>query len=200
MKETMHYRALTVSIVIGTALLAACGSESSSSEPTAAVTTQEATSAAAFNDADVYFAQSMIPHHQQAIEMADIALDPAVGASAAVLDLATRIKGGQDPEIALMTGWLKEWGQPTMADLPGHDMSSMNGMMTSAEMESLSASAGTQFDALWTKMMIQHHQGAIEMATTVMTDGKHTDVLALAGQVIAAQQGEIAEMTALLDS
>jgi hypothetical protein len=66
----------------------------------------------AFNDADVTFAQGMIPHHQQAIEMADIALDPATGASAQVRDLATRIKAGQDPEIQLMTGWLAAWGQP----------------------------------------------------------------------------------------
>ena len=60
-----------------------------------------------FDDADVLFAQSMIPHHEQAIEMADLALDPASGASTAVRELATRIKAAQDPEIATLRAWLK---------------------------------------------------------------------------------------------
>ncbi|CAN5440661.1 DUF305 domain-containing protein [soil metagenome] len=192
----MKFRSLaTTTIVVGALTVAACGGDSKSD------TTTGATAAVAgdlFNDADVAFAQGMIPHHEQAIEMADIALDPNVGASAEVRDLATRIKAGQDPEIALMTGWLTTWGQPTMDMSGGHDMSSMDGMMSVAEMDALGTMTGTEFDSAWLEMMIRHHDGAIVMAQAVKSGGSNPDVLALADRVIAAQQAEITEMQALL--
>ena len=186
----------TAAAVVGTLTLAACGSESKSASEG-----PDAPATGAFNDADVTFAQGMIPHHEQAIEMSDIALDPTVGASAEVGALATRIKAGQDPEITLMTGWLSAWGQPVTMDITeGHDMSSMEGMMSVEEMDALGALTGTEFDKAWLAMMIRHHQGAIAMALTVKANGSNPDLLALADQVIAAQQGEIAEMEALLAS
>jgi len=155
---------------------------------------------AGFNDADVIFAQGMIAHHEQAIEMADIALDPTIGASPEVQDLATRIKDAQDPEIELMTGWLTAWGQPVQMDASGgHDMSSMEGVMTAEEMDALGAATGTQFDTMWLEMMVRHHEGAIAMAETVKASGSNADVLGLAEQIITAQQDEIDEMRALLD-
>ena len=190
----MKLRTLTLIAAVGTFGLAACGSDD-----TASPATQVAQ--AAFNDADVAFAQGMIPHHEQAIEMADIALDPTVGASEAVRDIATRIKAGQDPEIVMMTGWLTAWGQPMQMDMgDGHDMSSMDGMMSVEEMDALGTMTGGEFDAMWLDMMIRHHQGAIAMAQTVKAAGSNADVLALADQVIAAQQAEITEMEALLGS
>ena len=89
------------------ALLAGCGGSSHSDMDDMAVDTVE--SAADFNDADVMFAQMMIPHHEQAIEMSDIALDPTVGASDVVKSLATRIKAAQDPEITTMKAFLTTW-------------------------------------------------------------------------------------------
>lgn len=155
----------------------------------------------AFNDADVSFAQGMIPHHQQAIEMAEIALDLKVGASDAVRELAERIKGGQDPEIAMMTAWLKGWGQSMQMDTSnGHGMEPMDGMMSTEDMASLKMMTGAEFDAMWLSMMIRHHEGAIAMAQTVKADGSTADVLSLADRIIAAQEGEIAEMKALLGS
>ncbi len=157
---------------------------------------------AVFNAGDVTFARGMIPHHQQAVEMSRIALDPARNAGAKVMDLATRIQGAQDPEIQLMTGWLKEWGQPVegpsmggmdMANMPG-----MEGMMTAAEMTGLQAATGPAFDKLWLDMMVRHHQGAVAMSKTAETDGKATDVKELAGKIISAQESEIAEMQKLL--
>jgi uncharacterized protein (DUF305 family) len=154
-----------------------------------------------FNDADVVFAQGMIAHHEQAIEMADIALDPTIGASAEVQDLATRIKAAQDPEIEAMTGWLTAWGQPVQMDTSGgHDMSSMEGVMTAEEMDALGAATGAEFDTMWLEMMIRHHEGAISMAETVKASGSNADVLALAEQIITTQQAEIEEMQALLDA
>lgn len=198
----MMLRSLSVIAVVGALGLAACGSDDVASPATEAAATQApvATNAtgAAFNDADVTFAQGMIPHHEQAIEMADIALDPKMGASDQVRDLATRIKGGQDPEIVLMTGWLTAWGQPMeMATDEGHAMSSMDGMMSAGEMDALGTITGADFDRMWMEMMIRHHQGAIAMAQTVKAAGSSPDVIALADQVIAAQQAEITEMQAL---
>ncbi|MEP7020319.1 MAG: DUF305 domain-containing protein [Pseudonocardiales bacterium] len=145
------------------------------------------------------FAQGMIPHHAQAIEMADIALDAKVGASQQVRDLATRIKNGQGPEIQLMTGWLTAWGQPVQANMgTGHDMASMDGMMSAAEMDTLGTMTAADFDKMWMEMMIRHHEGAIAMAQTVKAAGSSPDVLVLADKVIIAQQAEIAEMQALL--
>lgn len=152
------------------------------------------------NAADVEFAQGMIAHHEQAIEMAEIALDPNVGASPQVVDLATRIKGAQDPEVELMTGWLTAAGEPVAMDTSeGHDMSTMDGMMTADQMDAMAAMTGTEFDQMWLEMMIAHHQGAISQSETVKAEGSNPDVLALADQIITAQQAEITEMQNLLE-
>ena len=189
------------------ATLAACGSDHSSMAGTTAATAAPAAPAApgvstatlALNAADVGFAQGMIAHHEQAIEMAEIALDPSVGASPEVIDLANRIKGAQDPEVELMTGWLNAAGEPVMMGASdGHDMSSMDGMMTAEQMDTMAATTGSAFDQMWLGMMIAHHEGAISQSETVKTNGSNADVLALADQIIIAQQGEITEMRALL--
>lgn len=140
--------------------------------------------------------------------MAIIAVDPARNAGASVKGLATRIQGAQGPEIQLMTGWLAEWGQP-VDEMAGMDHSNMDaadmeampgmeGMMTAAEMTGLEAATGPAFDKLWLDMMIRHHQGAVTMSKTAETDGKAAAVKELAGKIVAAQEGEIAEMQKLL--
>ncbi len=185
--------------------LIACGGEDASDQsdaPSGAVTADAtgATGAAAtFGDADVEFAQGMIAHHEQAIEMAEMALDPSVGARAEVVDLATRIRAAQDPEIDQMTAWLEGWGASIVMDTSdGHDMSSMAGMMSVEQMDALAQSTGADFDRMWLEMMIEHHEGAIVMAEEAAADGTNPDVLALAAEIIATQQAEIDEMRALL--
>lgn len=192
-------------VAAGALLLSACGSDSSGSSDSTAAPAAEAAgeSAGEFNDADVSFAQGMIPHHEQAVEMAAFALDPAAGASAEVQALATQIQGAQDPEIELMTGWLEEWGRPLEMDgMEGMDdmagMEGMDGMMSAEAMTNLASLTGAEFDTAWTEMMIAHHQGAIAQAQTAKAAGSNADVLLLADQIIAAQQAEIDEMTALL--
>jgi len=168
--------------------LAACGNEDDSG------------SAAGHNDADVAFAQQMIPHHQQAIEMAQLAETRAQ--SPDVKDLAADIEAAQDPEIETMTGWLDSWGE----EAPGegghgeHDMSSddMAGMMTEEEMADLEGSSGSAFDQMFLTMMIEHHQGAIEMAQTEQAEGEFPDALAMAEQIESAQTEEIQTMQELL--
>lgn len=185
-----------------TATLAACGSDDASSGDTTPATQAPTGSDAAvfLNEADIEFAQGMIAHHEQAIEMAEIALDPNVGASPEVIDLATRIKGAQDPEVELMTGWLTVAGEPVVMDTSdGHDMSSMDGMMTVEQMDAMAAMTGTEFDQMWLEMMIAHHEGAISQSETVKAAGSNADVLTLADQIVSAQQAEITEMRALLN-
>ena len=207
----MKIRYLSATLVAGGVLIAACGGDDDEAANTLApVESVPSTSAsggtatngaAAFNDADVTFAQGMIGHHQQAIEMAEIALDPNVGASPEVLDLASRIQAAQGPETDLLTSWLTAWGQPVQMEASaGHDMASMEGMMTAEEMDQLATLAGPEFDTMWMEMMIRHHQGAIAQSETVKAAGSNPDALALADQIIAAQSAEITEMEGLLAS
>jgi uncharacterized protein (DUF305 family) len=178
------------------ALLAGCGGSSMADMDDMAVDTVE--SAADFNDADVMFAQMMIPHHEQAIEMSDIALDPTVGASDVVKSLATRIKAAQDPEITTMKAFLTTWKKGLTPDSSMDHSGSMSGMLSAEDITKLSSLRGAEFDRAWMTGMIAHHEGAIEMAKEVLEDGKDTAVNTLATAVVAAQDTEILEMKELL--
>lgn len=161
------------------------------------------TSDATFNDQDVEFAQGMIPHHRQAVDMAELAQTRA--SSAEVKALAATIQGAQDPEINTMEGWLTDWDKPLPDDgMSGMDHGSMGndpmpGMMSTDDMDSLSKASGTEFDKSFLTMMITHHEGAIEMAESEIADGSSAEAIALAKQVKDAQTGEIATMTNLLN-
>jgi len=150
------------------------------------------------NEADAAFTGHMIVHHQQAVEMADLAASRA--GNAEVKTLAAQIKAAQSPEIAAMTGWLSAWGQPTSAagmDM-GHD--TMPGVMTDDDMKKLEAMSGKEFDKEFLQMMIAHHEGAIEMAKEETAGGVSADAKALAQQIGTSQQAEIDSMKQLLSS
>ncbi|ATY11624.1 DUF305 domain-containing protein [Amycolatopsis sp. AA4] len=180
-------------VLAASLLLGACGNaETSAPAPSAQ---------AGHNAADVAFAQQMIPHHQQALEMAKMV--PSRSNDPKVVDLAGRIDRAQDPEIRQMQGWLATWGVPaTSHSMPGgHEMSgghAMTGMMSDADMKSLDAAKGPAFDRSWLEMMIKHHQGAVEMAKTELAQGADAGAKALAQRIIDAQQAEIAEMQGLV--
>jgi len=197
MKEdpTMRTRPLilTVAGIAIAALLAACGSHASSSASTA----------------DVSFAQLMIPHHQQAVQMADMAITSA--SSPDVQKLAEQIKGAQGPEISTMQSWLTAWraddhmegmdpSAPVNGDMGGMDMGGMSayGMMTQEDMEKLSNATGTDFDRMWLQMMIAHHQGAVTMAQQVLDTTTNPEVQKLAQAVVDGQTQEIDAMQKLL--
>lgn len=189
--------------VIGLALigvLAACGSTESHSASTSGASMM-GSAAAAGSAADISFAQLMIPHHQQAVEMADLAL--ANASSPDVKQLAEQIKGAQDPEIMMMSEWLTAWGAPMeMAD-DGHsemDMGgmSMSGMMSDDDMASLASAMGADFDQMWLQMMIAHHQGAITMAQQVLATTSDPEVAKLAKAIVDGQTAEIDTMQKLL--
>ena len=157
-------------------------------------------SQAAWNDADVKFVTGMIPHHEQALEMADLVAGKSVSMDVAML--ADAIRAAQGPEITEMQGFLTEWG--TTADPhAGHgggesSTHSGHGMMTKDDLSALAAATGPAFEQMWVTMMIAHHEGAVMMAREVLTAGKEPRVQALAQTVIASQTAEIAQMRALL--
>lgn len=147
------------------------------------------------NEADITFAQMMIPHHQQAIEMANLAETRAE--SQEVKDLAAAIEAAQDPEIQTMQGWLKSWDAEGMS----HDMGAdeMPGMVDDKMMGDLAKASGAEFDRLFLTAMIAHHEGAIAMAESEKSDGLHKGSLRLADAIIKTQTAEIKRMRAMLN-
>ncbi|MFV0136247.1 DUF305 domain-containing protein [Streptomyces sp. HMX87] len=211
--------ALAVATATAALLLAACGGDggghdghgSASAGAKATPSAGTGTADGAHNAQDVAFAQGMIPHHRQALEMARLAADRS--ASAEVKDLAARIEQAQDPEIRTMTGWLKSWGEdvPEATDpmsgtdgsghaghtgMPG--MPGMPGMMDAQEMEELAEAEGEAFDRLFLTLMVEHHEGAVEMATTQREKGRYGPAGVMAEDIVRAQKAEIAEMNKLL--
>jgi uncharacterized protein (DUF305 family) len=165
------------------------------------------------NDADVMFAQMMIPHHQQAVEMANLAATQA--SDPELKQLAAQIKNAEDPEITKMTGWLQAWGKPTTApsghsmggasSMPGMDHGTsgtgqaMPGIMSDADMNKLKAAKGKDFDRQFTTMMIAHHNGAIQMAGDEQTKGSNAEAKALAKTIADSQKAEVATLQKILD-
>ncbi|GAA2943957.1 DUF305 domain-containing protein [Streptomyces enissocaesilis] len=184
--------------------LAACGggNDGSAGHDGHGRTSSPSTSASAgqgeHNGADVAFAKGMIPHHRQAVEMADLAQSRA--RSAEVRKLAAEIEKAQDPEIRTLSGWLASWGEevPEEGRSAGHGEHSMSGMMTPEEMDELEKASGTAFDTAFMQMMIKHHEGAVEMARTEQADGAYQPAKDMADAIVTSQSAEITRMNELL--
>lgn len=144
------------------------------------------------NSADVMFAQMMVPHHEQAIEMSDVLLAKD-GVDPEVADLAEQIKAAQGPEIEQMNEWLDEWG----ADMAG-DMGHGDGMMSEDDLDALADADGAAAGDLYLEQMIEHHEGAIDMAEAEVSDGKHEGAVAMAESIVETQTAEIATMQEML--
>ena len=215
----MRSRTLAIAVVGLTGIVGACAPDEDSTvaAPSETETDRGAIDdtggegeEASHNEADVAFAQMMIPHHEQAVEMSQLAPDRAEDEQ--VLELAEQIEAAQAPEIEEMTGWLEDWGE----EVGGHDMddmdseegedmgdmdmddSSMPGMMSDEEMTELEGLSGAEFDVMFLEMMTAHHEGALEMAETEIADGEFPDAIALAETIIESQEAEIEEMEGLL--
>ena len=206
--RTRVLSALALSLALGGGL-AACGDDIDGAE-TAQVSTTE------HNAADVAFASDMIQHHAQALSMVDLTLDRDLDPE--VQGLAEDIRAAQGPEIETMADWLTTWGEDvpeTMRDHvnSGHDTGDisesmegmdvgdeMPGMMTADDMSALENASAAEFQDMWLQMMIEHHEGAVEMAGTEQGDGQFKDAVDLAGQIVDSQTQEIDTMKSLLDS
>jgi uncharacterized protein (DUF305 family) len=201
-KRSLIRRTTAASAAAAAALaLAACGGDDGSAGHDGHDSKSPSASAPAsqgrHNAADVAFAKGMIPHHRQAVEMADLA--PSRAESAEVKQLAEQIKKAQDPEIKTLSGWLTSWGEEVPAEgAMDHSTHGTGGMMTTEEMEELKNSSGKAFDTAFLEMMIKHHEGAVAMAKTEQTDGAHQPAKKMAGAIITSQSAEIDEMNKLL--
>lgn len=217
--QTKRFVGIAAAAVAATVVLGACSNDSGSNHDMSSMTTSAAasppstsagdgTQAQAHNDADVMFAQGMIPHHQQAIDMSDMLLAKQ-GIDPGVVSLANQIKAAQAPEIEQMQGWLTDWGVATttapgggMPSMPGHDMGGMGaeGMMSEQDMAALRDAQGVEASRLFLTQMIEHHKGAITMAQTEVDTGQFAPAVEMAKSIITSQQKEIDTMQQMLSS
>ena len=140
------------------------------------------------------FAQRMIPHHQQAVDMA--AMVPSHTANPTLRVVAIHISTDQRAEISMLTDLLKQWGAPTSAP----SAMSMEGMVDDATMRRLPSLSGAEFDTAWITAMIGHHQGAVTMSQAELANGQSPDAQKMARLIINAQQREISYMTNLIST
>lgn len=186
-------------------VVSGCGGDETVSE------TPSEVSATEHNDADVAFATEMIQHHAQALAMVDLTMDRPLDPE--VAELAEAIRAAQAPEIETMTDWLTEWGEEIPATVrdhttAGHDMGemtdpengmeSMPGAMSAEDMQALQDAPDAQFQELWLELMIEHHQGAVEMAGAEQEEGQYRPAVELAGDIVSSQSAEIETMQSLL--
>ena len=207
-----HVRLLLATIALS-GVLAACGGggdentaqDTSTQDTTTQGTTtqaqpdaQPAAAAADFNEADVTFVQTMIPHHEQALKMSELAAKNA--SSEEVKKLAADIEAAQRAEMEKMRGWLKAWGRPESAPAMDHGPGGMAGMTSDTDMAAMEKATGAEFEKLFLKSMIEHHRGAIDSAKTEQANGKNAEAKATAESVVADQTAEIERIQKLLDS
>ncbi|MER5202357.1 DUF305 domain-containing protein [Streptomyces sp. NPDC002825] len=205
--RTTRKLALAGALAAAGLLLTACGTDdgmsgmdhggmSASSSATASASAAPGADSAPgdFNDADVMFAQMMIPHHEQALEMAKLADGRAEDSE--VKKLVTAIEQAQDPEIQKMKAWLKGWGKPESAGHGGHGM---GGMMSDQDMKDLAATKGEAFDRKFAELMIAHHEGAVAMAKDEQQSGSNATAKKLADDVVRTQSAEVAQLKKILD-
>ncbi len=173
-------RLLTVLALLGLAL-AACASKEEAKK---------------HNEADIEFVQGMIPHHEQALHMSELAAKHAN--SPDVKTIASTITTKQEEEIKTMETLLHEWGvKPEKAG--GHDAhggaGTMHpGMLSDSKLKELEEARGVEFDKLFLKGMVEHHKGAITMAEEAEHKGENKEVKKLAAEIKRAQEREIEEM------
>lgn len=193
-----------VPAIAGTLLLAGCASGtpdhssmSGMDMPSTSAAASSASASAPHNSADVMFATMMIPHHAQAVQMADILLAKP-DADPRVRSLAQQIKAAQAPEITEMNGFLASWGAPTVAPTPMAMSGMSDGMMSSEDMDKLEQAGGKSASKLFLQQMVTHHTGAITMAKTELSGGNNPAAKTLAKKIVSAQTTEIDLMKLML--
>lgn len=198
LRQATIHRLAIASLAAGLLVLAS-GCSTAHDAHEGAMTPSATGSGMASASADAMFAQMMIPHHEQAVVMADLAATRA--SSPVITELAAEIRAAQQPEIDQMRGWLQEWGLPVLDGgeaMDSHGSHGMSGMLTTAQLDELGASSGPEFDRLFAEYMILHHQGAIDMAQDVLGSADPR-VASLASAIISTQETEIGQLQSFLE-
>ncbi|GAA2828374.1 uncharacterized protein (DUF305 family) [Leucobacter komagatae] len=190
-KTTLAFGAAALALSI---VLTGCATtETPSNERSSASASNEQGAA---NAADIMFVTMMIPHHEQAVQMADIVLKTS-DIDPGVREVAENVAAAQQPEIDRMLSWLESWGVEYDPDAAaGHG--AMGGMLSEDDLTALAAADPDTMGQLFLSQMIEHHEGAVEMARAALDGGSNADVIELAEQVVADQTAEIAAMQDLL--
>jgi uncharacterized protein (DUF305 family) len=143
--------------------------------------------------ADIMFLQMMIPHHQQAVDISDLALTKSLDAE--LLALAKNIRDEQAAEIITMKAWLKDADADLEMDHSmGHDM---GGMLSDSDLAALKSATGKNFDVLWLKGMTGHHDGALHM-TMMIEDATNPEIKSFGQAIVSSQSAQITQMAAML--
>jgi uncharacterized protein (DUF305 family) len=193
--------ALTLTLTLALSAVA-CGTDDSASDTSTQVSTTE------HNDADVAFASDMLQHHAQALSMVDLTMERPLDPE--VQQLAERIREAQAPEIQTFSEWLTDWDEEVPqtvrdhanahGDMGGDTGTDMPGMMTAEDMIALEEAPDAEFQSMWLDMMIEHHEGAVEMAQAEQAEGQYKPAVDLAADIAKSQTAEIDTMQGLLDS
>jgi uncharacterized protein (DUF305 family) len=204
-KSSARLAGLLAGLLLAAPALTGCGDDEEGADPGGE--THTAASGAKYNDADIAFASDMIPHHAQATEMVNLArtrgLDPEVQA------IADEILAAQSVEVETMVDWLTDWGEPipptsqdhANAHGEGMDMDTdLPGMLSEDQLAELDDARGDEFQTMWLEMMIEHHEGAIELAGTQVEHGRFPDAVKMAKSIESSQAAEIEQMQGLLGS
>lgn len=202
-RNTTVRRIVLSTTAVGAALiLAACGSGDSAAgsqsggmaNMPASNQSAAADAQASFNDADVAFAQMMIPDHQMTAKMAEMAQEKAK--TRELKSLAGQMLEGQSEVVSTLQGWLKAWDKPASSDMAGMEMP---GAMSDKDMDMLKSMNGMEFDMMFADMMVKHHEGSIKMAKDEQAKGASAEAKALAADMVKAQQAEVAKLKKIAD-
>ncbi|TDT62224.1 DUF305 domain-containing protein [Frigoribacterium sp. PhB116] len=183
---------ISATAIVATLTLAGCADTAGNTSSDSSSSSESAV----FNDQDVMFAQMMLPHHEQAVEMSDMFIAKGDSVDSDVLALAETIKDEQGPEIDQLTTWLDDWGQDTSASMDH----SMDGMMSESDMTALDDAEGAEASRLFLEQMTEHHKGAVDMAQQEVDGGENPDAVEMAKNIVETQTAQIDQMDALLSS
>ncbi|TFC03837.1 DUF305 domain-containing protein [Cryobacterium adonitolivorans] len=192
---------LTAAAIAAALTLSACSGGTTDTGSSAAPSSPDSSASSVdFADADIEFAQMMIPHHEQAVEMSDDLLAKD-GIDQRIVDLATEIKAAQEPEIKQLESWLTAWGIDDTSSSE-MDMSEMDhgtdGMMSDDEMNALKSASSEDAGKLFLEQMTVHHEGAIAMAQTEIDEGQNPDAVDMATNIVDSQTAELDVMNDIL--
>jgi uncharacterized protein (DUF305 family) len=181
-------------LVLVSALLLAAGCAAAPAQPAPAA----ATTSKVFNDTDVMFAQMMLAHHAQALEMVRLARTKAVRDE--VRTLAAAIDVTEADEAKTMQVWLQSWARPATAAADSHAGHGGAHATDADDIAALATYDGTQFEQRFLNMLVAHQHNAVEIARMETGSGVNPGALDLAERITDSRTAEIQQMLRFLET